>query len=191
MQTFLPFACVLASVRRLDHKRLHAQLREAVQILKTLARIKQGDAEAGYRNHPAVLMWLGHELYLRYYACVCSAVIRATTRRLKDGAPYDTLKLDTAIITELGGWVAQEPAVQERPAWFGNAAFHSAHRARLYNKDNDFYKEFEPDSRAHDDYHWPVRSSNKRAVKFCSCTPFTAKRARPSLEAAANEAQSL
>lgn len=160
MQTFLPFACVLKSLRCLDHKRLHKQLTEAIQILRIIALMKQGE-EPKYRNHPAVLMWVGHETYLRYYACCCSQVIRESTRRVKDGEPYDTRLRDLALREELGGWLDKVP-VDNTPAWFGKDEFHASHRAALYRKRPDLYGEFQADSLLHEEYHWPVRKEKKK-----------------------------
>lgn len=155
MQTFLPFNCVDRSLRRLDHKRLHKQLTEAIQILQCIAAIKRGE-QPRYRNHPAVLMWVGHETFLRYYACRCTVVIKETTRRVSDGLPYDTTKREHALRNELGGWLEEAP-VENAPKWFGQEAFHGPHRAALYRKRPDFYAEFKDDSARWAEYHWPVR----------------------------------
>jgi hypothetical protein len=171
MQTFLPFACVDRSLRRLDHKRLHKQLTEAIQILRILQALKRGETP-GYHSHPAILMWRGHEEFLRFYACRCSVVIKETTRRVSDGQPYDTVKRDLALREELGGWVDHAPPVGA-PVWLGNDDFHGPHRASLYRKNPEFYAEFKADAERWEDYYWPVRSqvavrkrpvSNKVAV---------------------------
>lgn len=157
MQTFLPFACVDRSLRRLDHKRLHKQLTEAIQILRVLQALKRGETP-GYSNHPAILMWRGHEEFLRFYACRCSVVIKETTKRVSDGQPYDTVKRDQALREELGGWV-EEALTPNAPAWLGSDAFHGPHRASLYRKNPEFYAEFKPDAEIWQDYYWPVRSA--------------------------------
>lgn len=171
MQTFLTCACVRASLLRLDHRRLQKQLLEAVQILRILNRIKSGQvlSKPGYAKHPAVLMWLGREKFLRYYACCCSEVIAEVTHRVKDGMPYDTCTLDTALREELGGWINLEDVHDsDKPAWFGDQAFHSAHRASLYRKNPVFYAEFQSDSLLHSDYHWPVRVKRAKTTE-CAC----------------------
>lgn len=155
MQTFLPFGCVERSLRRLDHKRLHKQLIEAIQILQCLAALKRGE-EPRYRNHPAVLMWSGHETFLRYYACMCAKVIKDSTRRVSDGQPYDTTKCVNALLNELGGWLEEAP-LSNAPSWFGREEFHGPHRAALFRKRPEFYSEFKEDSTRWTEYHWPVR----------------------------------
>jgi len=62
IQTFLPLEDFAASARVLDSKRLGKQRLETLQILKALA-----DPSYGWQNHPAVLMWRGHERQLILY----------------------------------------------------------------------------------------------------------------------------
>lgn len=172
MQTFLPFACVDRSLRCLDHKRLHKQLSEAIQMLRILAQLKRGEQPKGYGSHPAVLMWVGHERYLRFYACRCSEIIRETTRRVKDGQPYDTRGRDASLREELGGWITQEELTEaDKPSWFGNDNFHSSHRASLYRKKPGHYILFEADAPLHDDYVWPVRSEKAKSSKAKKSSP--------------------
>src|SRR6056297_3518270 len=61
MQTFLPYRDPKSSAKVLDNKRLGKQRVETVQILNTLLNPK---GKAGWKNHPAVLMWAGYESYL-------------------------------------------------------------------------------------------------------------------------------
>ena len=65
MQTFLPHSNLILSAQALDSKRLNKQILEAYQILNVLSG---NSPTGGWRNHPAVLMWKGHEYSLRSYA---------------------------------------------------------------------------------------------------------------------------
>lgn len=69
MQTFVPFDDLLRTMRVLDRARLGKQRVEAYQILATLLPIPTlaGTARLGWRNHPAVKMWRGHETALASY----------------------------------------------------------------------------------------------------------------------------
>ena len=58
MQTFLPYVSYARCAACLDDKRLCKQIVEATQILTGRVPTK---------NHPAVLMWVGHERSLRSY----------------------------------------------------------------------------------------------------------------------------
>ena len=67
MQTFLPYADFEQSARALDSKRLGKQRVECIQVLRGLTV-----PTYGWRHHPAVKMWRGHEEALgRYAFTVC------------------------------------------------------------------------------------------------------------------------
>ena len=65
MQTFLPYSDYDQVAQVLDNKRLNKQILESYQILKVLSG---QSPTGGWRNHPAVLMWKGHESELYKYA---------------------------------------------------------------------------------------------------------------------------
>jgi len=58
MQTFLPYTDFIQSAKCLDYRRLGKQRLEAKTILNILLN---ETTKAGWRNHPAVLMWSSHE----------------------------------------------------------------------------------------------------------------------------------
>jgi hypothetical protein len=60
MQTFITSHDMKENARNLDRQRLGKQRIEAIQILRTLL----GISSQGWRNHPIVKMWRGHESYL-------------------------------------------------------------------------------------------------------------------------------
>ena len=64
MQTFLPYADFSKTAKCLDYKRLGKQRVEAKQILNILLDRTE---TKGWRNHPAVLMWVGYENALKIY----------------------------------------------------------------------------------------------------------------------------
>ena len=69
MQTFLPYPDFEQSARALDPKRLGKQRVETIQVVRALTR-----PDYGWQNHPAVLMWRGHEEALGRYGFVCCEV---------------------------------------------------------------------------------------------------------------------
>lgn len=73
MQTFLPYPNFSGSAEVLDPRRLGKQRVEAMQILRALTR-----PVYGWKHHPAVLMWRGHEEALGAYAV---AICREWCRR--------------------------------------------------------------------------------------------------------------
>ena len=64
MQTFLPYADFVKTAKCLDYRRLGKQRVEAFQILNIL---EGKTTKAGWKHHPAVLMWEGYENALKKY----------------------------------------------------------------------------------------------------------------------------
>ena len=108
MQTFLPYPDLRKSAECLDDKRLGKQRVEAYQILRCLSGLSKG-----WRNHPAVQMWRGHETALAQYGWHCC------TEWIRRGF-MDNLR------EKFERWLNGDPLP---PSWFGNPAFHAAHRA--------------------------------------------------------------
>lgn len=126
MQTFLPFADFEMSARSLDTKRLGKQRVECIQVVRGLVR-----PGYGWRHHPAVKMWCGHEEALGRYGLTCCDVW------LERGL-VDTCSAAGAL-----------------PPWLGHEDFHRSHRASLLRKDPDSYRDRFPDVPDDLDYVWP------------------------------------
>ena len=62
MQTFLPYPGYIGSASVLDKKRCFKQVVEAAQILDVLEGRK-----TGWKNHPAVKMWVGYTNEFKVY----------------------------------------------------------------------------------------------------------------------------
>jgi hypothetical protein len=132
MQTFLPYPSFIESVRVLDYRRLGKQRVEAFQILKAL-----NDPEYGWQNHPAVRMWRGHmdALKIYYNYCIDEWVRRGYKNTMQK---------------------RQDIQLKPVPPWFGDEAFHAAHRSNLLRKDEKFYRQYgwtEPTTLP---YIWPT-----------------------------------
>jgi len=118
MNTFLPYEDFAASARALDSRRLGKQRIEARQILRVL----RGQS-AGWRHHPAVLIWRGYEDALAAYY---NAVVREWIERgYRNAMPLEPV-----------------PASYPAPPWLGSSAVHAAYRARLLAKDPVWYGKF-------------------------------------------------
>jgi len=150
MQTFLPFAGFEQSARALDLKRLGKQRVECIQVVRGLTR-----ADYGWRNHPAVLMWRGHEEALGRYALTCCEVW--SERGFADTCAA-TITTDLAFhgvervrtqheLAEAGGL----------PSWLGDPDFHRSHQSSLVRKDPGHYGPLFPGVPDDLDYVWPVR----------------------------------
>jgi hypothetical protein len=86
MQTFLPYKDYHRVAEVLDSKRLNKQILECYQILNVLSN---PSPTAGWRNHPAVKMWRGHEFALWDY--VNAMIIEANDRGIKTDKNHENL----------------------------------------------------------------------------------------------------
>lgn len=148
MQTFLPYADFEQSARVLDQKRLGKQRVEVIQVVRGLTR-----PGYGWRHHPAVRMWQGHEEALGRYGLTicevwvergfgdtCAATIVADLREAGVRAVRSQADLGTA---------------DALPSWLGDEAFHASHRSALVRKDPDFYGRLFPGTPDDLPYVWP------------------------------------
>ncbi len=149
MQTFLPYADFERSLRALDVKRLGKQRVECIQVLRGLTI-----PTYGWRHHPAVKMWRGHEEALGRYALTCCEVwveqgfgdtCAATLGADLAGTGITRVRLQ-AELAEAGAL----------PAWLGDEEFHRSHRSSLVRKDPDFYRPQFPDVPDDLPYVWPA-----------------------------------
>lgn len=133
MQTFLPYKDFDKSAQTLDNKRLNKQVLECYQVLNVLSN---DDPHAGWRNHPAVKMWLNHEGQLWLY--VMAMVREADKRGIKTDKNVSNLNALKARAGDGWGYSVTEwskdPFVMDRLT--------TTHRANLYTKDPIFYFEF-------------------------------------------------
>lgn len=130
MQTFLPSSSYLYAAQYLDNKRLNKQILEGYQILKVLST--NGRA---WRNHPAVLMWEGHEHSLRTYTLAMAK--EAHLRGIKVDKNLQNIDDLTGMFEHTWG--------HEDPEWFKEPEITrviATHRARLYIKDPIYYSKY-------------------------------------------------
>jgi hypothetical protein len=122
VNTFLPWPDLERSAKALDNKRLGKQRVEALQILRVNLGLTKG-----WRNHPAAVMWRGHDGYLYMYT---NAMCMEWRRR----GYKDTVQLRLQELYEqydLTGWT--------KPWWWGLAEVHRSHRSNLKRKDPNYY----------------------------------------------------
>jgi hypothetical protein len=133
MQTFLPFIEFSQSAKALDNKRLNKQILEGYQILNVLSN---DDPHAGWRNHPAVKMWRGHEVALWNYIFEC--VEEADRRGIKTDKNVENLRALRDLVGERWGYGL--------PEWFEDQEalnrVVTTHRSNLYKKDPTYYFDF-------------------------------------------------
>lgn len=138
MQTFLPYKDFERSARALDNRRAGKQRIETLQVLNTLFNPNA----KGWRNHPAVKMWRGHEgALIRYGVAVCDVWIE---KGYKDTCREKILAY------------AAQARHQEDPSWLGREDFHASHRANLLRKDFEHYSQHGWTEDPTMEYVWPV-----------------------------------
>lgn len=151
MQVFVPYTDFALCAKCLDSPRLLKQLVEVYQILLVINNVpkEDGSLRKGWVNHPAVVQWRPWPGALARYA----------------DAVADECDLRHIETTKLRTGLAQFHREGELPSWWGDEDIHSSHRARLLQKDFDYYRAFgwheaEDPNLAARDYWWPVPQSD-------------------------------
>ncbi len=146
MQTFLPYPDFRESAKCLDRLRLGKQRVECKQIL-TANVSHQAGVRVGWQNHPATLMWRGHDKALAIYA---SEMSREWIRR----GYNDSLLPYFESFTGSGS-----PRVTY-PKWYrDNAVLErvcSSHRSNLLRKNELYYSDFDWTETNDIPYYWPI-----------------------------------
>jgi hypothetical protein len=154
IQTFLPYPDFERSVRALDTKRLGKQRVETLQIMQVLLEMRWDPhldrpvehSPKGWRTHPAVMMWRGHELWLmRYQRLTCAVWVERGFG-------------DTCARKTSGLVAARSLPEQHPPPWLGDEALHRSHQSNLVRKAPELYGPLFPEVPADLPYHWPVRA---------------------------------
>jgi hypothetical protein len=133
MQTFLPYKDFEKSAEVLDNKRLNKQILEGYQILKVLS---SDDPRAGWRNHPAVKMWRGHEKALLEYVMTC--VAEANKRGIR--TENNVANLNALMLDKIDLWGDGFPKWYHD--WNQSHRIMATHKANLYRKDPMYYYQF-------------------------------------------------
>jgi hypothetical protein len=113
--TFLPYPDIRLSITCLDRTRISKQKLEAFQMLNVVEGRKEG-----YRNHPAVKMWMGYAPLLKHYLneCIDECERRGYSNSIER-------------IEDVGDIVY--------PWWWGWEHLHRSHQASLIRKHPLYY----------------------------------------------------
>ena len=143
VNVFVPHTDLVEIAECLDTKRLYKQIVECKQILNALKAIRNNE-KAGYTNHPATKMWIGHDKALRAYQLIM--LNEWLERRWDTSFGYKELK---HIIGEFDDY---------SPVWWGDENVHMSHRAMLFRKDSTHYASFRSSSEGwlSDTYEWVI-----------------------------------
>ena len=147
MQTFLPYKDFERSAQVLDWRRLGKQRVETLQILNALM-----NETRGWRNHPATLMWEGHEYQLcRYGLYMCK---EWKARGYYPGVTHPALKDWYKVLK------ANPNNSRDMPSWMGKKRFHQSHRQKLVWKAPNHYlglfKDVPEIPATEPEYWWPL-----------------------------------
>lgn len=153
MQTFLPYPDFARSAKALDTPRLGKQRVEALQIMRAMHV-----PGYGWRNHPAVRMWRGHEEALAAYGL-------AVCEEWRSRGYADTCA--AKIVDELYAMRRRKRVRSQRelrelgllPPWLGRRALHRSHRSALLRKDPRTYGRLFAGTPEELDYFWPVKAT--------------------------------
>jgi len=135
MQTFLPYPDIAASLACLDDRRLGKQRAEAFQVLRALAA-RRANTPYGWKRHPVVRMWEGHEELLARYL---NAAIAEWRRRGFRNA-MEVVPVRPSLVV---------------PNWWGDERLHASHRSNLLRKDPGHYGRFGWSEGPDLPYFWP------------------------------------
>ena len=146
VNTFLPWPDEKKTAKSLDNKRLGKQRVEALQILRANLGLT-----IGWRNHPAAVMWRGHEGALAEY--ICAMCDEWEARGYTDNVRAQVLEL----------WKTNNFPNESfnRPWWWGKRKLHRSHKSNLRRKDPDKYAFNVPSDLP---YQWPTPEGTFRTT---------------------------
>jgi hypothetical protein len=149
VQTFLPYADFAATARILDPRRLGKQRVETLQVLRALTV-----PGYGWRHHPVVRIWQGHEEALTRYGL---EICRAWTHKGHRDTCATSLGTEFTAATGLEAPRTQTELADAGalPPWLGDPSFHRSHRSALVRKNPGYYRPLFPDVPDDLPYVWP------------------------------------
>ena len=162
MQTFISDTRSFKRIAEtLDNQRLNKQALEAWQILMVITELDPAGNHRepkGWRNHPAVIMWRGHETALYQYI---QQMVVEWKRRGYNSTIGDKAQATILRAQELG---RVDAAVMSQPLWIQDtrvfADIASSHRVALLRKNYEWYSQFNwaedlGERPSHYQYLWP------------------------------------
>lgn len=133
MQTFMPYRDFDKTAKVLDSKRLNKQILECYQVLNVLSN---PSPTAGWRNHPAVVMWRNHEFSLYNY--VQKMILEASGRGIKTDKNLENIQ--RLRHTYGFNWG------MGNPKWYDDKSImkriKATHKANLFKKQPEAYPQF-------------------------------------------------
>ena len=163
MQSFAPYSSITETAKCLDRQRLGKQRTECIQMLIALDYHKGSPmaeflhttygykscapgSKPPYLNHPATLMWRGHEGGLAHYGLyMCDEWARRG---------YEGARSEEVLMHFLDTYIREA----DMPEWWGREDIHASHRAALLYKAPEHYAQFGWTETPEYNYIWPTTS---------------------------------
>jgi hypothetical protein len=145
VNTFLPYANFKQVAKSLDDRRLGKQRVEALQILRANLGLTKG-----WVNHPAAVMWRGHEgMLAKYTITICD---EWTSRGFVDNTKQQVIELMKQYNLK----------AVKKPWWLGTEEFHESHQSNLKRKLPEYYDFDTPEDLP---YKWPMPDRSFRTIQ--------------------------
>jgi len=170
MQTFLSSPFFTECAVSLDKRRCWKQVVEAKQMLCNLRtenlpiewQNSKDYINQKYKNHPAVKMWKDYDDLLKHYYniflkyCLDFHKINTKLEYITCAYSYPAFTNHNILMIWEDG-LDDNGNLIEQPFWLGNEDFHRAMRARLIEKDRNFYLKKFPEDEGFNNgkYWWP------------------------------------
>jgi hypothetical protein len=149
MMTFLVDGDIRVAISLLDDKRLGKQRVEAYQLINIL---EGKSLSKGWKNHPALKMWVGYLSGLKFYYNCC---VKEWIARGKK----NTMELYSIIEEVVFPW------------WTTWERLHYSHQAMLNRKESSFYSFSVPEEYKTRGYIWPHKlSENDKDIQINEIT---------------------
>ena len=173
VNTFIIYSDIYQTMKALDYRRLGKQRVEAKQIIDLLEYYDENDEfpEKGWKNHPAVLSWIGYTNALKAYfnICLLEWVNRGYNNTMES---YDVKESKyIARECEFDGktCIFEKKTKYSYPKFVSFPPYLFSHQAALYRKDPKFYDFFDMDELEeyiNIGYLWPNKYDNKIYKKW-------------------------
>jgi hypothetical protein len=142
IQVFSPYPSFIDISNCLDKRRLFKQKVEIYQIFNCIAL---GDKAKGWKNHPAVSMVRGYELFFIDYG-------------LEIANSCSQLGYKDTLIPKIKAFKDVFQGEYKKPWYWGNEKFHLSHKSNLIRKFPEHYRKFWPDVPDNLPYFWPTKN---------------------------------
>lgn len=153
MQTLLPLTDFDETAKILRTTDLENQILQCIIVLDTLHEVE--GRSTGWRNHPVMEMWRGHEAHLCHYSLTMCDEFKYRYRYEPEQAERIRWHLDNVTCVE--DFEMTKPEWMEDPLQMN--LLQRSHRSFLMSKDSRFYRKYKWDVPTGLPLYWPKADS--------------------------------